>query len=32
MNAEENGLTLLREAPFETQDSWYHIYVYEVAE
>lgn len=30
MNAEENGLTLLRDEPFETQDSWYHIYVYTV--
>lgn len=30
MNAEENGLTLLRDEPFETPDSWYHIYVYTV--
>ncbi len=30
MNAEEKGLTLLREAPFETEGSWYHIYVYAV--
>lgn len=30
MNAEEKGLTLLREAPFETEGSWYHIYVYVV--
>ena len=30
MNAEEMGLTLLREAPFETEKSWYHIYVYAV--
>lgn len=30
MNAEENGLSLLRDTPFETQDSWYHIYVYAV--
>lgn len=30
MNAEEKGLSLLREAPFETENSWYHIYVYGV--
>lgn len=30
MNAEEKGLSLLREAPFETEKSWYHIYVYVV--
>ncbi len=30
MNAEEKGLTLLREAPFEAEGSWYHIYVYAV--
>lgn len=30
MNAEENGLSLLRENPFETEGSWYHIYVYQV--
>lgn len=30
MNAEEKGLSLLREAPYETAGSWYHIYVYEV--
>jgi len=30
MNAEEKGLSLLREAPFETEGSWYHIYVYVV--
>lgn len=30
MNAEENGLSLLHETPFETEGSWYHIYVYEV--
>ena len=30
MNAEEMGLSLLREAPFETKKSWYHIYVYAV--
>lgn len=30
MNAEENGLSPLREEPFETEGSWYHIYVYEV--
>lgn len=29
-NAEAQGLTLLNEAPFETQDSYYCIYVYEV--
>ncbi len=28
MNAEEMGLSLLQDAPFETDDSWYHIYVY----
>ena len=28
MNAEENGLSLLQETPFETEGSWYHIYVY----
>lgn len=30
MNAEEKGLSLLRETPFETENSWYHIYVYKV--
>ena len=30
MDAEKKGLSLLREAPFETENSWYHIYVYEV--
>lgn len=30
MNAEEKGLSLLRETPFETEDSWYHIYVYAI--
>ena len=30
LNAEEKGLSLLREAPFETEGSWYHIYVYKV--
>lgn len=30
-NAEEMGLTLLRENPFETQDSYYQIYLYEVS-
>lgn len=29
-NAEEQGLTLLREEPFETEDSYYRIFVYEV--
>lgn len=28
MNAEEMGLSLLQDAPFETNESWYHIYVY----
>lgn len=31
-NADEQGLKLLREAPFETQDSYYRIFVYEVEE
>lgn len=30
MDADKKGLILLREAPFETEGSWYHIYVYEV--
>lgn len=30
MNAEEQGLVLLREQPFETEDSYYAIYVYRV--
>lgn len=30
MNAEEQGLILLREQPFETEGSYYAIYVYEV--
>ena len=30
MNAEEMGLSLLQDAPFETESSWYHIYVYVV--
>lgn len=30
MNAEEMGLSLLQDAPFETKNSWYHIYVYVV--
>lgn len=30
MNAEEQGLTLLREEPFETEQSYYRIFVYEV--
>lgn len=29
-NSEELGLTLLREEPFETEESYYRIYVYEV--
>ena len=28
MNAEEQGLTLLREEPFETEESYYRIFVY----
>lgn len=31
-NGAEQGLKLLREAPFETADSYYGIYVYEVCE
>ncbi len=27
-NAEELGLSLLQDTPFETEGSWYHIYVY----
>jgi len=30
MNAEELGLKLMQETPFETEGSWYHIWVYEV--
>lgn len=30
-NAGEQGLTLLREEPFETEDSYYRIFVYEVS-
>ena len=30
LDAEEKGLSLLRETPFETEDSYYCIYVYEV--
>lgn len=30
-NAREQGLNLLREEPFETEDSYYRIFVYEVA-
>lgn len=30
LNAAELGLELLREEPFETEGSWYNIYVYEV--
>ncbi len=29
-NAEELGLKLLREEPFQTEDSYYYIYLYEV--
>ena len=28
MNAQDLGMTLLRDTPFETEGSWYHIYVY----
>ncbi len=31
-NALSQGLVLMREAPFETEDSYYRIYVYEVAQ
>lgn len=30
MNAEEMGLKLIQETPFETEGSWYHIWVYEI--
>lgn len=30
MNAQDQGLRLLREEPFETQESYYRIFVYEV--
>ncbi|MCM1056174.1 MAG: DUF6044 family protein [Firmicutes bacterium] len=30
-NAEAQGLTLLNETPFETDDSYYYIYVYEIS-
>lgn len=30
LNADELGLTLLREEPFATESSWYNIYVYAV--
>ena len=30
-NAEEQGLALLREEPFETEDSYYRIFVYQIA-
>lgn len=29
-NAEEQGLSLLNETPFETNDSYYYIYIYEL--
>ena len=29
-NAEETGLSLVREEPFETQDSYYRIFLYEI--
>ena len=29
-NADSQGLVLMRETPFETEESYYHIYVYEV--
>lgn len=31
-NSEELGLRLMREEPFETQDSYYRIFLYEVAD
>lgn len=31
VNAEQTGLTLMREEPFETEDSYYRIFVYEVS-
>lgn len=31
LNASEQGLTLLREEPFSTEDSYYQIYVYGIA-
>lgn len=31
VNAEEQGLTLLNETPFETDDSYYAVYVYEIS-
>lgn len=30
VNAEQTGLTLMREEPFQTEDSYYRIFVYEV--
>ncbi len=30
-NAEEQGLTLLNETPFETDGSYYAIYIYEIS-
>lgn len=30
MNAQDLGLTLLQKQPFETEGSWYHIYVYKI--
>ncbi len=30
MNSDELGLSLIREEPFETEKSWYHIYVYQL--
>lgn len=30
VNYEELGLKMLRDQPFETEGSWYHIYVYEI--
>ena len=29
-NGEETGLRLVREEPFETQDSYYRIFLYEI--
>lgn len=30
VNAEENDLILLREEPFETEGSYWNVYLYEV--
>ena len=31
VNADQAGLTLMREEPFETEDSYYRIFVYKVS-